>query len=109
MMTCNPIPNKHLSKFANVDSKFVALISKAVNQEDMKRESRKCLSKTNQVPEWLLQKYAPPEWALIHHTVHKDNTLPLFQAKIQGGDIFEGKILTCRHYGLFVCNAQRPN
>ena len=59
----------------------------------MIRDSRKCLSKAEAVPGWLLAKYEPPEWAQIHHTLHRDSTLPLFQGRLANNAVFEGKIL----------------
>ena len=66
--------------------------TKEKKKEEIQRESRKHLSRTNAIPQWLLEKYAPPEWAHIHHTVHKDSTLPLFQAKLLNNETFAGKI-----------------
>ena len=66
---------------------------KGGNDEETMRESRRFLSKSQAVPGWLLEKYPAPEWALIHHTVHKDSTLPLFQARLQNNETFEGKHL----------------
>ena len=55
------------------------------------------MSKVRDVPEWLVQKYPPPIWGTIHHTVHRDSSLPLFQAKLLGQEFFEGKILAYDH------------
>ena len=64
-----------------------------VDAGESARQSRATLSKANSVPEWLLAKYALPPDTVVHHTVHKDATLPLFQGKLCGGQIYDGKSL----------------
>ena len=59
--------------------------------EETRRASRAALSKTRSVPEWLLKKYPLPSDVQVHHTVHKDSTLPLFQGRLCNGEIYESK------------------
>ena len=64
-----------------------------VMTEDAKRDSRAALSKARSVPEWLLLRFPLPDEVMVHHTVHKDSTLPLFQGRLGGGEVFESKTL----------------
>ena len=66
----------------------------AANDDENKKSSgRAMLSKAHSVPQWLMSKYVLPGNTIVHHTLHKDSTLPLFQGKLQGNELFEGKIL----------------
>ena len=57
------------------------------------RASRALLTKSSAVPTFLSEKFPIPAWGLIHHTTSKDSSSPLFQAKLAGKRIFEGKKL----------------
>ena len=57
------------------------------------RASRALISNTAAVPAALLERFALPANTVIHHTVHKDSTLPLFQGRVVGGQYFQGKYL----------------
>ena len=61
------------------------------DKEETLRQSRAALSRTQSVPEWLLTKYPLPSDVQVHHTVHKDSTLPLFQGRLGNGEIYESK------------------
>ena len=63
------------------------------DEEETKRASRAALSKTRSVPDWLLAKYPLPSDVTVHHTVHKDSTLPLFQGRLSNGEVYEAKTL----------------
>ena len=67
--------------------------AKTTDDAETKRLSRAALSKTAAIPEYLTAKYVIPADTIVHHTVHKDSTLPLFQGKLCGGEVFEGKSL----------------
>ncbi|CAE6965504.1 unnamed protein product [Symbiodinium sp. CCMP2592] len=62
-------------------------------KESRLRASRALLTKSSAVPEFLTSKFPIPAWGLIHHTISKDGSSPLFQAKLGGKEIFEGKSL----------------
>ena len=68
--------------------------------EDVARQSRSLISSMVAVPEALLSRYPPPANTVIHHTVHKDSTLPHFQGRVLGGQVFEGKCLA-KQYSIF--------
>ena len=76
--------------------------SAKANREDVLRDSRRFSSKTEAVPRWLLEKYKPPESAQVHHTMHRDSTLPLFQGKLANNAVFENKILDSNENDHFV-------
>ncbi|CAE6939966.1 unnamed protein product [Symbiodinium sp. CCMP2592] len=59
------------------------------------RASKALLSKTQTVPQWLLDKFPIPTGGWMHHTQFRDSSLPLFQAKLQNGKIFEGQRQSC--------------
>ncbi|CAE7578000.1 unnamed protein product [Symbiodinium microadriaticum] len=65
----------------------------AEDRESRLRESRALMTKSSAVPDFLTSKYPSPAWGLIHHTISKDGSSPLFQAKLAGKAIFESKSL----------------
>ena len=82
------------------------------NDDETQRASRAAISKTRAVPEWLLRRFPLPENVHVHHTVHKDSTLPLFQGRLCGGEIYESKTLNLQHrlscyMCLVACKIQR--
>eukprot|EP00439_Symbiodinium_sp_Y106_P028165 s1222_g3.t1 len=62
---------------------------------ESRRASKALLSKTETVPQWLLDMYPIPPGGCIHHTRFRDTSLPLFQAKLQNAKIFEGQKQSC--------------
>ena len=66
-------------------------VDNAAKKEASVRASRSLLSNTETVPAQLLERFPIPPGCVIHHTVHKDTTLPHFQGRVVGGLCFQGK------------------
>ena len=72
-------------------------------REESARASKALLSKTETVPRWLVDRFPIPEGGCIHHTQFRDTSLPLFQAKLHNGKIFEGQKQSCRFWFRDLC------
>ena len=60
---------------------------------DRSRASRKLVSTTETIPDFLTAKFPMPDDIKMVHIIHKTTTLPHFQAKLPSGLSFEGKSL----------------
>ena len=65
----------------------------AVNAGDANRQSRRLLSETTTIPQYLKDRYPMPSEVQPLHVVHKTTTLPHYQVKLTGGQLYEGKLL----------------
>ena len=68
--------------------------------------SRRTLSKTALIPEWLLQLVPFPEEEslVLTHVQHRDSTLPHFQCRLPTGESYGGKKLVANNFPVeFLC------